>query len=106
MGLKEDAKKIKALTNENRLLIMLALQHGKKCGCDLLEELHITQPTLSHHMKILADSGLVDYYKEGRWMYYSISADGVKEFRNMIGSYARCDCELDAGVSCGCKENK
>ncbi len=106
MGLKEDAKKIKALTNENRLLIMLALQHGKKCGCDLLEELHITQPTLSHHMKILADSGLVDYYKEGKWIYYSISADGVKEFRNMIGSYARCDCELDAGVSCGCKENK
>ena len=106
MGLKEDAKKIKALTNENRLLIMLALQHGKKCGCDLLEELHITQPTLSHHMKILADSGLVDYYKEGKWIYYSISADGVQEFRNMIGSYARCDCELDAGVSCGCKENK
>ena len=106
MGLREDAKKIKALTNENRLLIMLALQHGKKCGCDLLEELHITQPTLSHHMKILANSGLVDYYKEGKWIYYSISADGVKEFRNMIGSYARCDCELDAGVSCGCKENK
>lgn len=106
MGLREDAKKIKALTNENRLLIMLALQHGKKCGCDLLEELHITQPTLSHHMKILADSGLVDYYKEGKWIYYSISADGVKGFRNMIGSYARCDCELDAGVSCGCKENK
>ena len=106
MGLREDAKKIKALTNANRLLIMLALQHGKKCGCDLLEELHITQPTLSHHMKILADSGLVDYYKEGKWIYYSISADGVKEFRNMIGSYARCDCELDAGVSCGCKENK
>lgn len=106
MGCREDVKRIKALTNENRLLIMLALQHGEKCGCDLLEELHITQPTLSHHMKILADSGLVDYYKEGRWMYYSISADGVKEFRKMIGSYARCDCELDAGVSCGCKENK
>ena len=106
MGCREDVKRIKARTNENRLLIMLALQHGKKCGCDLLEELHITQPTLSHHMKILADSGLVDYYKEGKWMYYSISADGVKEFRKMIGSYARCDCEIDASVSCGCKEKK
>lgn len=106
MGFREDAKRIKALANENRLLIMLALQHGKKCGCDLLEELNITQPTLSHHMKILAGSGLVDYYKEGRWMYYSISADGVKEFRKMVGSYARCDCELDANVSCGCKEKK
>ena len=106
MGCRGDVKRIKAIANENRLLIMLALQHGEKCGCDLLEELHITQPTLSHHMKILADSGLVDYYKEGRWMYYSISADGVKEFRKMIGSYARCDCELDADVSCECKEKK
>ena len=93
MGLMEDARRIKALTDENRLAIMLALQHGEKCGCVLLEELNITQPTLSHHMKILADSGLVDYYKEGKWIHYSISADGVKYFREMIGSYVRCDCE-------------
>ena len=106
VGFREDVKKIKALTDENRLAIMLALQHGEKCGCDLLEELNITQPTLSHHMKILADSGLVDYYKEGKWMHYSISADGVREFRDMIGSYARCDCETDSSVSCGCKEKK
>ena len=93
MSLREDARRIKALTDENRLAIMLALQHGEKCGCVLLEELNITQPTLSHHMKILADSGLVDYYKEGTWIHYSISADGVKDFREMIGSYVRCDCE-------------
>ena len=103
MGFREDVKRIKALTDENRLAIMLALQHGAKCGCDLLEELNITQPTLSHHMKILADSGLVDYYKEGKWMHYSISAKGVQEFRDMISSYARCDCETDDSVSCGCE---
>ena len=106
VGFREDVRKIKALTDENRLAIMLALQHGEKCGCELLEELNITQPTLSHHMKILADSGLVDYYKEGKWMHYSISADGVRAFREMIGSYARCDCETDSSVSCGCKEKK
>ena len=103
MGLREDVKKIKALTDENRLAIMLALQHGEKCGCELLEELNITQPTLSHHMKILSDSGLVEYYKEGKWMHYSISSEGVKEFREMIGSYARCDCETDSSGPCGCK---
>ena len=81
---------------------MLALQHGEKCGCDLLEELNITQQTFSHHMKILADSGLVDYYKEGKWIHYSISADEIKDFREMIGSYARSDCETDESVSCGC----
>lgn len=85
MEFREDVKRIKALTDENCLAIMLALQHGEKCGCDLLEELNITQPTLSHHMKILADSGLIDYYKEGKWMHYSISAKGVQEFREMKG---------------------
>lgn len=101
MGFREDVKKIKALTDENRLAIMLALQHGEKCACELLEELHITQPTLSYHMKILADSGLVKYYKDGKWMHYLISEDGVKTFREIINFYARCDCETDKSVSCG-----
>ena len=103
MDFRDDVKKIKALTDENRLAIMLALQHGEKCGCELLEELNITQPTLSHHMKILSDSGLVDYYKDGKWMHYSISEKGVKAFRDMINYYARCDCETDKSVSCSCK---
>lgn len=108
MGFREDVKKIKALADENRLAIMLALQHGEKCGCDLLEELNITQPTLSHHMKLLADSGLVDYYKEGKWIHYSISADGVKAYREMIRSYVRCDCEDNESVvnECSCKSAK
>ncbi|MBB6477496.1 ArsR family transcriptional regulator [Negativicoccus succinicivorans] len=105
MRLREDVKRMKALTDENRLAIMLALQHGEKCGCDLLEELNISQPTLSHHMKILANSGLVDYYKEGRWIYYSISAKGVQAFRDMIAFYARCDCETNENIACG-RENK
>lgn len=102
MSLREDARRIKALTDENRLAIMLALQHGEKCGCVLLEELNITQPTLSHHMKILWDSGLVIGRKEGKWMYYSISPEGVSSFREMIGSYARCDCESGTVTTQSC----
>ena len=93
MGLREDVNRIKALADENRLAIMLSLQHGEKCGCVLLEELDITQPTLSHHMKILWDSGFVIGRKEGKWMHYSISPEGTASFREMIGAYARCDCE-------------
>ena len=104
MSYREDVKKIKALADENRLAIMEALQHGEKCGCELLEELQITQPTLSHHMKILADSGLVDYNKDGKWMRYRISAEGVQAFRDMIRSYARCDCEDTETPSCCCKK--
>ena len=100
MGFREDVRKVKALADENRLAILLALQHGEKCGCVLLEELNITQPTLSHHMKILCDSELVSSRKEGKWMYYSISRTGVERFREMVANYARCYCETDETVKC------
>lgn len=102
MGYREDVRKIKALADENRLAILLALQHGEKCGCVLLEELNITQPTLSHHMKLLCDSDLVAGRKEGKWMYYSISKEGVSAFREMISHYARCDCEDKEKTGDGC----
>ena len=105
MGFREDVRKVKALADENRLAIMLALQHGEKCGCVLLEELNITQPTLSHHMKILCDSELVASRKEGKWMHYSLSPEGIASFRNMISAYVRCDCEQEQDkAACCCKE--
>jgi len=72
----EDAKVFKAFCDENRLMILEMLQSGEKCACVLLERLDITQPTLSHHMKILCDSGIVSPRKEGKWTYYSISKCG------------------------------
>ncbi len=87
MDLKDDVRKLKALADENRLAIMLSLQHGEKCACVLLEELAITQPTLSHHMKLLCDSGLVIGRKEGKWMHYSISSAGTLAFKEMITAY-------------------
>lgn len=78
-----DAKKtaviFKAFCDENRIRILQLLSTGEKCACKLLEEMNITQPTLSHHMKILCDSGIVLGRKEGKWMHYSISTEG-KEY--------------------------
>jgi ArsR family transcriptional regulator len=91
MGYREDARKIKALADENRLAIMMSLQQKEKCACYLLEELNISQSTLSHHMKLLCDSGLVDYRKEGKWMHYSLSKEGAIAFRDMIDGYIRTD---------------
>ena len=68
----------KALGDSNRLEIVKMLSGREQCGCRLLERFDITQPTLSHHMKILCDSGLVVGRKEGKWMYYSISAEGTE----------------------------
>ncbi len=63
---------------------VLLVSDQEKCGCKLLEKFDITQPTLSHHMKILVDSGLVKDRKEGKWHYYSINTDIMKEFFGFI----------------------
>lgn len=74
----------KAFCDENRIRILQILKDGEKCACKLLEELNITQPTLSHHMKTLLDSGIVDGRKEGKWMYYSISEEGIKKAQEYL----------------------
>ena len=66
----------KALCDENRIRIVKQLRTGEKCACRLLEEIHVTQPTLSHHMKILCDSGMVVGRKEGKWTHYQLSRTG------------------------------
>ena len=88
MSYKEDVRLIKALADENRLAILELLQGGEKCGCVLLEELRITQPTLSHHMKILCDTGIVDSCKDGKWMHYSLSLEGSNTLREMVERYS------------------
>ena len=88
MGVAEDVRRIKALADENRLAILLALQQGEKCACVLLEELSISQPTLSHHMKLLCDSGLVAARKEGKWMHYSLSREGFARASACLEAFA------------------
>ena len=75
MAYRETAKLFKALGDENRLRILSMLQHGERCACVLLEHVHLSQPTLSHHMKILCEAGLVTGRKEGKWVHYSLNRD-------------------------------
>ena len=98
-----DEKKVstifKALCDENRVRILALLKGGEKCACKLLEALDIVQPTLSHHMKILCDSGLVVSRKEGKWMHYSLSREGfaravscLNAFLGEVESNTKSDC--------------
>ncbi len=80
----ESAKVFKAFCDENRLQILELLQTGEKCACVLLEDLNISQSTLSHHMKILCDSGVVTGRKEGKWTHYSFSAEGIKTAQGLL----------------------
>lgn len=101
---KRTAVIFKAFCDENRIKILQMLLTGEKCACKLLEEMNITQPTLSHHMKLLCDSGIVIGRKEGKWMYYSISAEGV-EFARERFNYLTTVKILsdDACNDCACK---
>jgi len=74
----------KAFCDESRIRILQILKDDEKCACRLLEALNITQPTLSHHMKTLLDSGIVNGRKEGKWMYYSISEEGLKKAQEYL----------------------
>ncbi len=83
----------KALGDPNRLKIVQMLTKGEMCACRLLEALDITQPTLSHHMRILSDCGLVTARKDGKWTYYSLHCMTFAEFRTYIGSLTCCSKE-------------
>ncbi|MEZ4358005.1 MAG: metalloregulator ArsR/SmtB family transcription factor [Eubacteriales bacterium] len=72
----EYANVFRALCDPNRLMIIDMLKSGEKCACKILAELNIVQSTLSHHMKILCDSGLVNGRKQGKWMHYSLNKQG------------------------------
>ena len=91
----------KALADPNRLRIVQLLTDGEKCGCDLLEKLQIGQPTLSHHMKILCDCGLVMARKAAKWSYYTLACDQWTEFRDFIDAI-RCTCVCDGKTESGC----
>lgn len=76
----------KALADETRLKIIQMLSDGELCACDILEAFNITQPTLSYHMKILTECGLVRGVKDGSWMKYTVNNERLM----MINDVYKC----------------
>ena len=74
----EYVRVFKALSDANRIRILELLCESEECACVLLDDLQISQATLSHHMKILCNSGIVTYRQEGKWKYYRINTDGCE----------------------------
>jgi len=74
----------KALSDPNRLMIVDMLSCGELCACVILEKFNITQPTLSHHMKNLCDCKLVSGRKDGKWTYYSLNEEVVKNYKAFL----------------------
>ena len=73
------AKVFKALCDERRQRILELLHSGEKCACVLIDEMDMPQSSLSYHMKILCDSGIVTSREEGKWTHYQISRQGSEK---------------------------
>jgi ArsR family transcriptional regulator len=77
VAMKTFVKVMKALSDPNRVKILKLLQKKVMCVCELQSAIEISQPSVSKHLKILEEAGLVDYRKEGLWVNYFLS-DGNK----------------------------
>lgn len=102
--MKEVVEMFKAIADENRLKILSILTHGRLCACDILENMDLSQPTVSHHLKILQQAGLITVEKKGRWNYYSIVDEKIADMKTVLEAMInkevdiqvkRCDSDCD-----------
>ena len=98
----DTAQRMKALGDEKRLRILLQLAGGERCVCDLMEDLGAAQSLLSFHLRTLKDAGLVNDRRDGRWVHYSISADGVAGLEEFLRTLR--EAAASAGESTSCCE--
>lgn len=98
----EQAKVFKAFCDEKRLRILELLRGGEKCACVLIEQMDMPQSTLSYHMKLLCESGIVDYRQEGKWTHYRISDTGSAK---AIALLHKLTAQSESGSTCSsCKK--
>jgi ArsR family transcriptional regulator len=104
LNYEENSKIIKAMSDSNRLKIIDILSCGERCACDILEYFDFTQPTLSHHMKVLMDCGLVACRKEGLWSYYSLNSANCSKLiiflMNLVTETDECICKDKSNCNC------
>jgi len=76
----------RALSDPLRLeiLALIGSRPVPICVCDIVGRFDVTQPTISHHLKVLRDAGLVTSFRRGRWSYYSPDPDGAAAVRSAV----------------------
>lgn len=86
------AKYFKALSDKNRLILLEQMLKGETCGCTLINKVEITQPTMTYHLNILEDAGIITSYKEGVWRKLKVQADVIDDmidYLNNLKQYNR-----------------
>ena len=100
MEYEEQAKVFKALCDARRLRILELLRGGEKCACVLTDAMGMPQSSLSYHMKILCESGLVVGREEGKWTHYKISREGSTQAIALLRAITAAETPEDPGCSC------
>ena len=98
----DTAKALKAISDPKRLRIVDMLSCGELCACKILEAFRITQPTLSHDMKILLEAGVVRDRRDGKNIFYSLNRERLAAFEDTLGNIMKkkADCICRAGDGC------
>lgn len=78
------AARFKALSDPTRVAILNRLAQGEACVCDLNATFELSQPTISHHLKVLRDAGLVDVSRRGTWAFYRVVPDTLAELSAVL----------------------
>lgn len=90
-----------ALSDATRLEILAMLRDGERCVCELQEQLDAAQSRLSFHLKVLREAGILADRREGRWMYYRIVPDALREVHDLaVAIQPRAQSRKWRGVSC------
>jgi ArsR family transcriptional regulator len=79
------AARFKALADPTRVAIVNRLAAGECCVCDLNAAFELSQPTISHHLRVLRDAGLVESSRRGTWAYYRLVEEAVQQLRQTLG---------------------
>ena len=99
----DTAKVLKAISDPKRLRIVDMLSCGELCACKILEAFHITQPTLSHDMKVLIEAKIVNDRRDGKNIYYSLNNERLdlfeKTMQDILTEKVNCICNADSGCN-------
>jgi ArsR family transcriptional regulator len=104
----EYTKVFKALGDPKRAMIVDLLSSGELCACEILEKFKMSQSTLSHHMKLLCECGLVKGRNEGKWTYYSLDAEVIEKTKLFFGAITseKENCICKPNMNCCTEGNK
>ncbi|NMC12076.1 MAG: helix-turn-helix transcriptional regulator [Chloroflexi bacterium] len=106
----DNAKVFKALGEPKRIMIIDMLSCGELCACMILKKFEMSQSTLSHHMKLLCECGLVNSSEKGKWTYYSVNTDTLNKTKQFLDDITNekenCICKEDNSCCKGSNENE